>query len=178
VPSPPPQPPVPAPTTTAPVNTAAWVIGTCFVDRRSTPPLFTGTVLVRNEDIKPHSYQVTVSFGQTGPPIEVTVPVIQVAPGQTGSADVSTPGNDQSTDPTVPCEITRLVDETGHTPTMSTTPLPPPPDRPPPDQPTPTTPAPPPVPTVQPPVPPVPTAPPPVPTEPVPPTELPSAPPT
>ncbi len=110
----------PAPSTSTNTNSASWAIGTCYVDRRSNPPTFLGAVAVRNNDpAKTHSYQVTVTFGQSGTPVTATVPVSAVATGQTGTADVSAPGSSEPVDKTVACEITRLVDETGQTPAQT-----------------------------------------------------------
>jgi hypothetical protein len=111
---------------------------------------------VRNDDPSGrHSYRVTVTFGSSG--VEQTVPVPNVEAGQTVMATVTAQGPADVTDPTVPCEITRLVDEHDRTPTMGPE-IPPPPDTPPPDQPQPTTP--PATPTPEPTPPPVPTEPP------------------
>jgi hypothetical protein len=113
--APPAAPKPPTPKTTAAPETASWAIGTCFVDRRTTPPTFTGALNVRNDGpSRRHSYRVTVAFGASG--IARTVPVRNVEAGQTVSATVSTPGPPHVTAPTVPCEITRLVDEKGKTP--------------------------------------------------------------
>jgi hypothetical protein len=162
VPPPPAQKTPPPPTSTPPAG-ASWVIGTCFVDRRTQPPTFTGTVKVRNDDKIRHSYQVTVTFGNAAPPVQADVVLSNVEPDQTVTSAVSAPGTSDVSEPTVPCEITRLVDETGKTPAEGP-PIAPPHDTPPPDQPTPTTPAPPTpeVPTTPPETPPPPLTPPPV----------------
>ncbi len=134
-------PPAPAPTTPA-ETTASWVIGTCFVDRGQPATSLTGTVLVRNDDATgTHSYQVTVAFGASRELAEQTVVVPDVGPGDTGSVDLAAAGTPPGNDPTVPCEITKVVDENNRTPHQGPA-LAPPPDRPPANQPTPTTPPP------------------------------------
>jgi hypothetical protein len=105
------------------------------VDRRTQPPTFTGVVKVRNDDKTRHSYQVTVTFGTSTPPVQTDVALSNVDPNQTVMSAVSTPGTSDVTEPTVPCEITRLVDETGKTPAQGPT-IAPPQVTPPPDQPT------------------------------------------
>jgi hypothetical protein len=165
---PPPAQKTPPPATSTPPAGASWVIGTCFVDRRTQPPTFTGTVKVRNDDKTRHSYQVTVTFGTAAPPVQADLALSNVEPGQTVMSAVSAPGTSDVTGPTVPCEITRLVDETGKTPAQGPS-IAPPRDTPPPDQPTPTTPAPP-----TPEAPPTPTPPPPLTPPPVTPTLEPS----
>jgi hypothetical protein len=93
-------------------------------------------VAVRNDDrSKPHSYQVAVTFGVAGPPVQATIAVPDVQPDKTVTADVTAPGTADVTGPTVPCEVTRVVDESGRTPAVGE-PIPAPVTTPPPDQPT------------------------------------------
>jgi hypothetical protein len=113
--APPPMVPPPA-TTSTPRNTASWVIGTCYVDRRTSPPTLIGTVLVRNNDTAAHSYRVTVAFGVAGPPVRVTVASQRVEPGRVVTLDVSVPGRSSGSEPTVACKIVRFVDEGRQTP--------------------------------------------------------------
>jgi hypothetical protein len=102
------------------------VVGDCFVDNGQ----LHATVLVRNNNTKAkHSYQASVVWGPTDTPFATKVASLDnVQPGQTDQADLTTPAAPPApTSGSVPCAITKLVDESGETPAVGPA-LPPPPD--------------------------------------------------
>jgi hypothetical protein len=114
----------PTPSPSAERSNASWVVGNCFVDNGT----LHATVLVRNNNTKAkHSYQATVVWGPTDTPFATKVaPLDNVQPGQTAQADVTTPATPPApTSGSVPCSITKLVDESGQTPEVGPV-LPPP----------------------------------------------------
>ena len=104
------------------------MVGDCFVDNGT----LHATVLVRNNNTTPtakHSYQATVVWGPTDTPFATKVASLaNVAPGQTAQADLTTRAAPPApTSGSVPCAITKLVDESGQTPAVGPV-LPPPPN--------------------------------------------------
>jgi hypothetical protein len=102
------------------------VVGDCFVDSGA----LHATVLVRNNNTTAqHSYQATVVWGPTDNPFATKVASLaNVQPGQTDQADLTTAAAPPApTSGSVPCAITKLVDESGQTPAVGPV-LPPPPD--------------------------------------------------
>jgi len=110
------------------------VVGDCFVDNG----VLHATVLVRNNNSKAkHSYQATVIWGPTDSPFATKVASLaNVQPGQTDQADLTTPAAPPApTSGSVPCAITKLVDESGQPPAVGPA-LPPPPNTQPSESPT------------------------------------------
>jgi hypothetical protein len=122
----------PSPTASPEASNASWIVGDCFVDNGQ----LHATVLARNNGATAtHSYQATVIWGPTDDPFATKVATLSnVAPHQTASADLTAPAQPPApSSGTVPCAITKFVDESGHQPALGPA-LPPPPDT----QPTPT----------------------------------------
>ena len=102
------------------------MVGDCFVDSG----VLHATVLVRNNNSsKPHSYRATVIWGPTDNPFATKIASLSaVPPGQTDQADLTTPAAPPApTSGSVPCAITKVVDESGQPPAVGPA-LPPPPD--------------------------------------------------
>jgi hypothetical protein len=131
-PSPAPSGPSPSAATTSAADrsTASWAVGDCYGTKAGVH----ATVLVRNASRSTtHSYQATVAWGSGDAPYATqTAAVSGVAPGATGRTEVTADGSAPLG--TIPCAITRLVDETGAVPEAGPD-LAPPPDT----QPQPTT---------------------------------------
>ncbi|MDT5024005.1 MAG: hypothetical protein QOE61_431, partial [Micromonosporaceae bacterium] len=103
-------------------SSASWAVRNCFAEASAGLTTLNGTVLVRNNDpAATHSYQVTVSFGSFG---QATMSVAGMQPGQVGQIEVSVTATGPVPIGTIPCQITKVVDENGQQVTQGP-PLPP-----------------------------------------------------